>query len=406
MSTVPDDAWKRMIIPVYGPTFLVSIGMGAVYPLVALTAIHLGADVGTAALMVGLMGLGQLLGDLPAGAIAQRVGEKRAMTMAGAVDVCALTVAWFTQNLIVFACAVLITGLAAAVFGLARHTYLTEAVPLHARARALSSLGGIFRVGMFIGPFVSAGLLLIFPIQAAYAFAAVTGVAATALTLAMPPLPGADTGSARAAGPRPRLSQVLWQHRRVLTILGAGVLVLSAVRSARQGLVPLWCEQLGFDASTSSLIYGISAGVDMLMFLPGGAMMDRFGRVWGVLPALIIVGLGFVLLPLGQTPLQVTLLAGLLGLGNGLSSGIILTLGSDNAPAHGRSQFLGGWRVAADTGNTAGPLVISLITLVAPLAAASVIIGVVGWLGAGWLAHWIPRFASPPGHRGRRSVRQ
>ncbi|MDN5727267.1 MAG: MFS transporter [Propionibacteriales bacterium] len=400
MSRAPDQSWKRMIIPVYGPTFLVSIGLGAIYPLVALTARNLGADIGTAALMVGLMGLGQLLGDLPAGALAQRIGEKRAMTLAGVIDVAALTTAWFAQSLALFALAVLVTGLAAAVFGLARHAYLTEAVPLHARARALSALGGTSRVGMFIGPFISAGLLLIFEMQVAYAFAAGTGVAATILTLAMPALPGADTHD-RSTGPRRRLGQVLWEHRRVLVILGAGVLVLSAVRSARQGLVPLWCESLGFDASTTSVIYGISAGVDMLMFLPGGAMMDRFGRVWGVLPALIIVGLGFVLLPLGQTPLQVTVLASLLGLGNGLSSGIVLTLGSDNAPVEGRSQFLGGWRVAADLGNTAGPLVISLITVFAPLAAASVAIGVVGWLGAGWLARWIPHFGSPPGRTRR-----
>ena len=45
----------------------------------------------------------------------------------------------------------------AAAFGLARHSFMTTRVPLAFRARALSLLGGTFRLGMFIGPFVSAG---------------------------------------------------------------------------------------------------------------------------------------------------------------------------------------------------------------------------------------------------------
>ena len=46
------------------------------------------------------------------------------------------------------------------------------------------------------------------------------------------------------------------------------------------------------------MIFGISAGVDMLLFYPGGAIMDRFGRVYVAVPSMIVLGLGFVLLPL------------------------------------------------------------------------------------------------------------
>src|SRR5690606_21409494 len=48
----------------------------------------------------------------------------------------------------------------AATFGLARHSFMTTRVPVHFRARALALLGGSFRLGIFIGPFVSAALLL------------------------------------------------------------------------------------------------------------------------------------------------------------------------------------------------------------------------------------------------------
>src|SRR5215212_4679406 len=71
--------WRRLIVPVYGPTMLISIGQGAVLPIVALSALSLGATVGVAALLVALIGIGQLLGDLPAGAIAAGGGGERGL---------------------------------------------------------------------------------------------------------------------------------------------------------------------------------------------------------------------------------------------------------------------------------------------------------------------------------------
>ena len=42
-------------------------------------------------------------------------------------------------------------GMAQAVFSLARQSYLTEAAPAPYRARALSTLGGVMRIGMLWG---------------------------------------------------------------------------------------------------------------------------------------------------------------------------------------------------------------------------------------------------------------
>jgi hypothetical protein len=69
----------------------------------------------------------------------------------------------------------------------------------------------------------------------------------------------------------------------------------------------------------------------------------------------------------------------------------VMTLGADVAPAESRTQFLGGWRLCADLGNAAGPLIVSAVTVVAPLAAAAVTMGVLTWTGVAWLARWIPR---------------
>jgi MFS family permease len=78
----------------------------------------------------------------------------------------------------------------------------------------------------------------------------------------------------------------------------------------------------------------------------------------------------------------------LIALGNGLGTGIVMTLGADAAPDEGRAQFLGGWRLCGDIGNTGGPLLVSAVAAVAPLAAAPILIGALALAGAVWVGYW------------------
>jgi MFS family permease len=397
-------SWRKLALPIYGPTVLVAIGYGAILPLVALSARELGASPAVAAFVVGLMGLGQLVGDLPAGALAARIGEKWALIGACVLDAIALLGAFLAPNVLVLALAVFGTGLAGAVFSLARQAYLTAAVPVATRARAMSTLGGTFRIGTFIGPFVGAAIVSVAGIAPAYAFTAGMTLAAAVLAALLPDLPATDrrpNGPNGPNGPARRRSviSVLAEHRRVLLTLGTGVLFISAARSTRQSIVPLWADAQGIDAATTALIFGVSAGVDMLLFSPGGAIMDRFGRVWVAVPSMIVLGLGFGLLPLATDAFTIGLVACLMGLGNGISAGIVLTLGADLAPAGERAQFLGGWRLCADLGNTLGPFVVGGVTVLASLAVASWTMFGVTWLGSGWLAKWVPVHAAPPARR-------
>jgi MFS family permease len=391
--------WRNIVITAYGPTLLVAVGQGAILPLVALSARALGASVATAALVVALIGLGQFVGDLPAGALAAKIGEKRALIGACALDATALLGAFLARSLVLLAIAMVVTGLAGAVFGLARHAYLTEAIPIRMRARALSTLGGTFRIGLFIGPFIAAAIVTRWSLGAAYGFAALMNVAAGILTAFLPDVTGNRHATTNLAARRRRsVVSVLAEHRRILLTLGLGVLVIQAARATRQSIVPLWAESIGIDAATTSVIFGISAGVDMLLFYPGGAIMDRFGRVYVAVPSMIVLGLGFLLLPLTTGPTSVGLVAALMGLGNGISSGIVLTLGADAAPSQDRAQFLGGWRLCSDLGNAAGPLVVSAVSALATLAAAAVTMGLLTWAGSGWLVRWVPAYA-PARHR-------
>jgi len=396
MSTPPTDHLSnhldvplpRFLVSAYGPTLLASLGFGAVVPMLALQAIALGASGAVAAFVAALVGIGQVVGDLPAGVVAARLGERRALAAACVVDAGLLTAAFFTHQLWLFALLVFAHGMTGSVVGLARQTYLTVAVPAQWRARAMSSLGGVMRVGYLIGPLLGALIIHRHGIAAAFLLAGGMSLAAGVVTLLMPDTPRQTdaVGDDRAS-----MWAVLRAHRHALLTIGWGVAALMLVRTARQVFIPLWCDAHGIAPAATNLIFAVSMAAEVVLFFPGGIITDRLGRWWASVPTLVIMGAAFAVLPLCHTALTIAALSGLLGIGNGVSSGIVMTLGADLSPDFGRPQFLAGWRVFGDVGAATGPLIISVVTALASLSASALALGVIGWLGAVQLSRLLPR---------------
>ena len=153
---------------------------------------------------------------------------------------------------------------------------------------------------------------------------------------------------------------------------------------------------LGLDASTIALVVGVSGAIDFALFYASGQVMDRFGRLWAAMPAMVLMGAGFLAMSfthdLEASVLWFGLFAGVLGVGNGLSSGILLTLGADVAPKREPAAFLGSWRTLTDAGGAIAPLLVAAITAVSALPFAAAAMGVVSLLGAAGFLRWIPKF--------------
>jgi len=370
---------RSIAVPAFGPALLFSIGEGAILPVVALSARDLGASVAVAALIVTLIGLGSWFFNLPASLITLKFGERWAMVGAAAASTVALAAAALSpllpEGIWLLAAAMVVVGMAASVFSLARQKYLTEAVPVIIRARALSTLGGVNRIGIFIGPFIGAAVMQFSGITGAYWVGAVAK-------------PAEDDG---VAVKQATLRSVAASHAGVFLTVGMGVLLLSALRASRQVVIPLWAEHLGMDATQASLIYGLSGAIDMLVFYPAGKLMDRKGRLWVAIPSTVIMGTALVLIPLSTGFAGLLLAALLIGFGNGISSGLNMTLGADFSPDNGRGQFLGIWRFMADAGATGGPVLLSGVTAVASLGAGVAATGMLGFAAAAVFAVTIPK---------------
>lgn len=391
--------FRTVMVAVFVPTTAFAIGQGALIPFIPLIAGDLGASLALAGIVAAMATIGELLGSIPGGSLVARFGERATMIYAGLVVIVFLGLAFFATQWWQLAACVFIAGLGSVVFALARHAFMTTFVPYRYRARALSTLGGTFRLGDAIGPFVTSGLialgaglnigLLVFAVGAL--------VAVTVLLFLPDPTTTFSRGSGSSIVQRQRLG--IWatirENRKTLATVGTGAALMSMARAARTLLIPLWAVSIGVDATTTGVVIGFAGIVDFALFFASGWVMDRYGRMWAVVPSILGLGLGFLVLSLTHDlPWAVTAwisAAMILSLANGMGSGILMTIGSDLADPASPAQFLGAWRLITHAGSAIAPLAISGVIQLASISiAAGGIVGVCV-LGAVILAKTLPR---------------
>jgi len=400
MTTAPFSL-RQIAVSAFGPSLLFGLGEGAILPVIPLSARALGGSVATAALAVTLIGVGSLVSNIPASLITMHRGERWAIVAAAVWCAIAMALTAWTDHLALFALGCFMVGMSQAVFSLARQSYLTEAVPPEFRARAMSTLGGAMRVGLFIGPFVAAAAIHQYGLVGAYGVGIVALAVAAIVAARIPDLAHAAGAGHDPAQPQaaPSLRSTVRDHHRLFVTLGVGVLLVSAVRATRQAVIPLWADHLALAPSVAALIYGMAGGIEMLVFYPAGKVMDQKGRRWVAVPSMIIMGIPLLLMPFTQGAVGLLLAAATIGFGNGIGSGMVMTLGADHSPSRGRAHFLGVWRLMSDIGSSCGPALLSALAATLSLGTGIAVTGVLAFAAAAQLAYWIPR-----AHARRRSA--
>jgi MFS family permease len=415
VTTTPDPSfrWRSIALPALVPTLLFSIGEGAIIPIIPLFAENLGATLAVAGLVGGILMIGELAGNIPSGWLVGRIGERPAMIGASFLSVIGLVICLLSSDALALGFGVFLIGLATAVFALARHAFMTSFVPISHRARALSSLGGIFRFGYFLGPFITAGAIHLFGTVASAFWIHIVACLAAAGVLILVRDPTAAFGTLKTVraedGKRMRegealvasqaqgLFRTIHSNRGVLSKLGAGAALIGAMRASRAVILPLWAVSIGIGDANTALIIGVAGAVDFALFYASGQIMDRWGRLWTALPSMIGLGVGHLMLAFTHdVPVNVQWFiaaAVFLSLANGIGSGILMTLGADLADKRNPAPFLGAWRFTGGIGSAGAPLAVAGITALASLPFAAAAMGVLGFVGAGILLRYVPKYA-------------
>lgn len=390
---------RRLLMPVFVPSALAAFAQQALGVLLPLYFLDVGMSAGVAAAVFGLRGLGMVLADVPAGFAVARLGDRRGIAggLAG-LGAAALAVG-LTVTTPLLAVLMLVYGTSLSVYLLGRLSLVSDTVVLEQRGRVLSVIAGIMRLGALAGPLAAGFAAEALGFARTFQALAVVLFAAALLVLARAPEIG---GFSPHAGPSlGRIRTLLGANLRVFATAGTCALVLMLMRATRTVIVPLIGASLGVGVGTIGVLVSVCAAVDLLLFYPAGEAMDRFGRRVTLVPGMTLMGVAFAGLSFVESLPGLAGAALALGVANGWTTGVVMTIGTDLAPREGRREFLGVWRLWADTGSMLGPFLVAVLIGGAGLPGAAAAVGAIGLAGAALALRAVPETARHPDSRRR-----
>lgn len=392
MAKTKSGVLRELALPVFLPSLIFSIGENLLIPLIPAGAERLGADLGTASIIAGMIFFGTLIADVPAAKLIRKIGERLGMIYASVAAAAGLVITALATNLLMMSSGVLLVGAGASVFALARHTFIAATVPFEQRARALSTLGGMFRAGSLIGPLIAAGLLVIGDFHTVYWASLILCLVAAILVWFTKSNSAADSANATNHSTW-HITKREWNK---LSTLGTASAFLAIVRTARTIGLPIWALYIQLDPASTALLVGLAASLDVMLFYTSGQVMDKWGRRAAAVPTMLLLGITMFLVPL-SSDFNTLLLVGLaMSLANGLGSGLIMVLGADLAPADARGEFLAAFRLMIDGSTSITAPILSLSAVTIGLGGGFMIFGVISIAGAWMMWKHIPTHIKSP----------
>ena len=97
--------------------------------------------------------------------------------------------------------------------------------------------------------------------------------------------------------------------------------------------VPLIAAELDLILAAIGGLVAIGTGADLLLFPVSGYLMDRYGRLYAIVPSFVLVTAGLVMLDYTDSGTKIAVAGVVMGVGSGIGAGTMLTVASDLAPA-------------------------------------------------------------------------
>ena len=348
------------ILSMYLPAAAMSMGRGIVIPVLPVYARSFGVSLEDALLIVILHSLGALASTIPTGYLVDKIG-RRPIVLGGpllaAVAALLTATAGSFPELLAYR---FMAGWASQMWMQSRLAIIADTSAQSQRGRQITSmmsvsgagrllspaLGGTLALWDIRAPFVFEGILILLVIYPSFRLIKETNPA----KLAAQEGGEVATGSFRDLLIYPVI--VLWMTQ-ALASMTRGSLWGGTLNVYVAYAYDLSALRLGFLAS-------IAGAIGIPITFSAGHIMDRFGRKASLVPGFSLMCVWLVLMSLTaefQTPFW-TFVATFFGVhaAVSLTSGNMMTLGSDMAPAHARGRFFGAWRFIGDIGLVLSPL--------------------------------------------------
>ena len=378
------------------------LGFGAMIPSLPLYAQSFGVPASAVGMAVAVYGLARFFTAVPSGQLSDRLGRRPTLAIGGLISAVGNLWCAVAGSFPEFIIARFVAGAGAGLIVTTGQIVLADITTPERRGRMLALYQGTFMFAVGIGPFPGGLLAEHFGLAApfwAYGIAALlaTGVAWFAVSETR------DFGkTAGVPGAGPKLS-FLEQVKLLTSKVGfalISVIVLMAAVVRTGGLftvIPILAKER-LDISVAAIGFALMLGsvAGLVAAYPLGWVADRFGRKAVIVPATVISGSSMLFYCFAPDYAWFVVASLVWGVAISAIGTAPAAYAADSAPPGMNAAAMSTFRMIADAGYVAGPLVLGLIVdgfgAVTALVVAAVLVMLAGAAFAAF---------APETHRGK-----
>lgn len=355
---------NRVLVWICALTTVNQLGFGSIVPVVPLYAASFGVPQSAIGLTIGIYGLARFLINMPAGNLCDRIGRRNVLAIGGVIVAIGNLLCALAPSYLPFLAARFVAGTGAAFILTASQVAMADISTPERRGRILAVYSGVFSFAVGIGPLPGGLLAEHFGLPAPFfTFTALGLIAGAVAYFRVPETRGMRGGMVvMAAAPPPPFRE---QVRAMFAQLGFALISLVSFASffARTGALFNVIPVLGKDRLNLGPDQ-IGAGLSMIsiaglgLAYPSGWLVDRFGRKIVIVPATVISGLSMLIFSFAPSYLWFLIGCFTWALSSGVSGASPAAYAADMAPPGMNAVAMSTYRMLADFGYVAGPLIL------------------------------------------------
>ena len=244
-------------------------------------------------------------------------------------------------------------GFATAIFGTVASAAIAERY-IKDRAEKLSAYSSATIIGRSIAPFLGGLLISLASFQMVYWACGISALLALVLGMTLPEEARSVTAEHASLPVLDSLKSILKDRYIMATSMveASQYLVFGAV----EAFLALFAASLGFPAWEIGIILGVQL-VSIVFVKPlMGAVSDKVGREYVIIPGLLVGGLSVLILPYLSNLIGLTLLSAIFGIGFASVTSSTSALVADLTKNKAYGSSLGVLRTVMDIGQSIGPV--------------------------------------------------
>lgn len=339
------------------------LGFGSIVPVVPLYAESFGVSQTAIGLTIAVYGLARFLMNVPTGYVADRFGRREALALGGAITVVGNVICAVSPDYGIFLLGRFVAGAGAAMVITGTQVVVADISQPSNRGRMMAVYMGTFMFAVGAGPLPGGVLADHVSLAAPFWVYAVLGTIVALLGWWRVP----ETKGLRAAAgqaPAPRLPFVA-QLRLLTSQLGFTLIAIVSFCTffARTGalfnLIPTFAEnQLELSPSQIGIGLAMISVVGLLLAYPSGVLVDRVGRKWVIVTSTVVSGAALATFALSSSFSWFIIACAMWATSSGIAAAAPTAYAADMAPPGMNAPAMGMYRMLADFGYVAGPLLL------------------------------------------------